>query len=58
MTTQIIRVPGFWLGGWARDEVAPLLHDCGFDVVALTLPGIEGSGGADVGLARQAAVGQ
>ncbi|WP_404384538.1 alpha/beta hydrolase [Knoellia locipacati] len=44
MTTQIVLVPGFWLGAWAWDEVAPRLRDEGFDVVALTLPGLsEGS---------------
>ena len=37
----IILVPGFWLGGWAWDEVAGLLRDDGFDVTALTLPGME-----------------
>ena len=37
----IILVPGFWLGAWAWDEVAGLLRDDGFDVTALTLPGME-----------------
>ena len=37
----IILVPGFWLGGWAWDEVAGLLRDDGFDVTAVTLPGME-----------------
>ena len=37
----IILVPGFWLGAWAWDEVAGLLRDDGFDVTALTLPGLE-----------------
>ena len=37
----IILVPGFWLGGWAWDEVAGLLRADGFDVTALTLPGME-----------------
>ena len=40
MTTRIVLVPGFWLGEWAWDEVAPLLRERGFDVVALTLPGL------------------
>ena len=40
MTTQIVLVSGFWLGAWAWDEVAPRLRDEGFDVVALTLPGV------------------
>jgi pimeloyl-ACP methyl ester carboxylesterase len=34
-------VPGFWLGAWAWDEVAGLLRADGFDVTALTLPGLE-----------------
>ncbi|HTG47793.1 MAG TPA: alpha/beta hydrolase [Actinomycetota bacterium] len=36
----IILVPGFWLGAWAWDEVAPALRAGGFDVTALTLPGM------------------
>jgi pimeloyl-ACP methyl ester carboxylesterase len=39
--TPIILVPGFWLGGWAWDEVAGLLRADGHDVTALTLPGLE-----------------
>ncbi|RCK69227.1 alpha/beta hydrolase [Desertihabitans brevis] len=41
MTTQILLVPGFWLGAWAWDDVLPLLRDRGHDVTALTLPGLE-----------------
>jgi pimeloyl-ACP methyl ester carboxylesterase len=37
----IILVPGFWLGAWAWDEVAGLLRADGFEVTALTLPGLE-----------------
>lgn len=37
----IVLVPGFWLGAWAWDEVAGLLRADGFDVTALTLPGLE-----------------
>jgi pimeloyl-ACP methyl ester carboxylesterase len=37
----IVLVPGFWLGGWAWDEVATLLRADGHDVTALTLPGLE-----------------
>ena len=37
----IILVPGFWLGAWAWEEVADLLHADGHDVTALTLPGLE-----------------
>ena len=36
----IVLVPGFWLGAWAWDEVAALLRADGFDVTALTLPGL------------------
>lgn len=53
MTTQIVLVPGFWLGAWAWDEVVPLLRAKGFDVTSLTLPGLDGSG-ADVGPGEQA----
>lgn len=56
MTTRIVLVPGFWLGEWAWDEVAPALRDEGFDVVALTLPGLSpDDAGATVTLADQAA---
>lgn len=37
----IILVPGFWLGAWAWDDVAPRLRQAGHDVTALTLPGME-----------------
>src|SRR5215211_4941969 len=40
-TAPIVLVPGFWLGGWAWDEVAALLRADGHDVSALTLPGLE-----------------
>ena len=40
-TAPIIRVPGFWLGAWAWDEVAAALRADGHDVTALTLPGLE-----------------
>ena len=40
-TTPIILVPGFWLGAWAWDEVAASLRADGYDVTALTLPGLE-----------------
>lgn len=48
MTTQVVLVPGFWLGAWAWDDVTKLLLDRGFDVEALTLPGLDG-GTTDVG---------
>src|SRR5262245_7445878 len=40
-TPPIILVPGWWLGAWAWDEVAGYLRDEGFEVTALTLPGLE-----------------
>jgi len=33
-------VPGFWLGGWAWDEVADPLRTAGHEVEAVTLPGL------------------
>ena len=36
-----ILVPGFWLGGWAWDEVAEPLRAAGHRVEAVTLPGLE-----------------
>jgi pimeloyl-ACP methyl ester carboxylesterase len=36
----IVLVPGFWLGGWAWDEVAAPLRADGHYVTALTLPGL------------------
>jgi pimeloyl-ACP methyl ester carboxylesterase len=41
MSTHIVLVPGYWLGGWAWDEVAPRLRDRGHRVTAVTLPGLE-----------------
>ena len=41
MATQIVLVPGFWLGAWAWDDVAPLLAERGYAVTSLTLPGLE-----------------
>ena len=40
-TTPIVLVPGFWLGAWAWDEVADSLRENGYEVTALTLPGLE-----------------
>lgn len=40
-STPIILVPGFWLGGWAWDEVASALRADGHDVTAVTLPGLQ-----------------
>ena len=41
MATQVVLVPGFWLGAWAWDDVAQLLADRGYAVMPLTLPGLE-----------------
>lgn len=41
MSTHIILVPGFWLGGWAWDAVAGALREQGYAVTAPTLPGLE-----------------
>lgn len=41
MTTQIVLVPGFWLGAWAWDDVVAALPADRFDVTALTLPGLD-----------------
>jgi pimeloyl-ACP methyl ester carboxylesterase len=40
-TAPIVLVPGFWLGAWAWDEVAASLRADGYEVTALTLPGLE-----------------
>jgi pimeloyl-ACP methyl ester carboxylesterase len=40
-TTPIVLVPGFWLGGWAWDEVAAALRADGHHVTAVTPPGLE-----------------
>ena len=40
-SAPIILVPGFWLGAWAWDEVAAMLRADGYDVTAITLPGLE-----------------
>lgn len=54
---EIVLTPGFWLGGWAWDQVAERLRSAGHRVTAMTLPGLE-SVAADrsrVGLAEQVA---
>jgi len=40
-SAPIVLVPGFWLGGWAWDDVAAALRAEGHDVTAVTLPGLE-----------------
>jgi len=39
MTTFVL-VPGFWIGGWAWDEVAVRLRAAGHDVHSITLTGV------------------
>jgi pimeloyl-ACP methyl ester carboxylesterase len=41
-----VLVPGFWIGGWAWDDVAEPLRAAGHHVEAVTLPGLE-DGDAD-----------
>jgi len=41
VAASIVLVPGFWLGGWAWDEVVAQLRAEGHDVTAVTLPGLE-----------------
>ena len=40
-SAPIILVPGFWLGAWAWDDLVSALRADGYDVTALTLPGLE-----------------
>lgn len=40
-SSYVVLVPGFWLGGWAWDEVRSRLEEQGVAAVALTLPGLE-----------------
>ena len=40
-SAPIVLVPGFWLGGWAWDEVAAILRADGHQVTSVTLPGLE-----------------
>lgn len=44
MATQIVLVPGFWLGAWAWDEVVAELGEQDLTVTALTLPGLHPDG--------------
>jgi pimeloyl-ACP methyl ester carboxylesterase len=41
VAASIVLVPGFWLGGWAWDDVVAQLRAEGHDVTAVTLPGLE-----------------
>ena len=37
---HVVLVPGYWLGGWAWDDVAPYLQENGLVPHAVTLPGM------------------
>ena len=39
---HIVLVPGFWLGGWAWDDVVPTLRASGLTPHPVTLPGLDG----------------
>ena len=39
-STHVVLVPGFWLGGWAWDDVVPALRDAGLVPHSVTLPGL------------------
>jgi pimeloyl-ACP methyl ester carboxylesterase len=41
VAAPIVLVPGFWLGGWAWNDVVAQLRAEGHDVTAVTLPGLE-----------------
>lgn len=41
VTRPVVLVPGYWLGGWAWDDVAERLRADGFTVHPVTLPGLE-----------------
>lgn len=49
-TTHAVLVPGYWLGAWAWDEVAPALDRAGITPHAVTLPGLEAGCPAPAGL--------
>lgn len=46
-TTHAVLVPGYWLGGWAWDEVSPALERAGITAHAVTLPGLDPKRPAD-----------
>lgn len=50
MATYVL-VPGFWLGGWAWDDVAAELRAAGHEVHAVTLTGLDGEQRPGIGLA-------
>ncbi|HEY4464953.1 MAG TPA: alpha/beta fold hydrolase, partial [Streptosporangiaceae bacterium] len=50
LPVTFVLVPGFWIGGWAWDEVAEPLRKAGHRVEAVTLPGLEASDAARAGI--------
>lgn len=38
---HVVLVPGFWLGGWAWDDVVPPLQAAGLTTHTVTLPGVD-----------------
>ena len=52
-STHAILVPGFWLGGWAWEDVEPPLRMAGHVTHPVTLPGMDGSGTEGVTLETQ-----
>ncbi|ACQ82147.1 esterase [Beutenbergia cavernae DSM 12333] len=49
---HVVLVPGFWIGGWAWDDVVGPLRDAGLEPHAVTLPGLEEAPGDVGGLTR------
>jgi pimeloyl-ACP methyl ester carboxylesterase len=48
--THVVLVPGFWLGGWAWDEVVPYLEENGLVPHPVTLPGMASASDSRAGL--------
>lgn len=49
-TVHVVLVPGFWLGGWAWDDVVPTLRDAALEPHPVTLPGLAGPDDDRVGI--------
>jgi pimeloyl-ACP methyl ester carboxylesterase len=47
---HVVLVPGFWLGGWAWDDVVPYLEENGLVPHAVTLPGMASASDSRAGL--------
>ncbi|WP_127125578.1 alpha/beta fold hydrolase [Georgenia sp. SYP-B2076] len=47
---HVVLVPGFWLGGWAWDDVVPHLERSGLEPHPVTLPGLASSSEDRAGL--------